>query len=60
MPVRNPQELVRFQLYITKEQHDFLRDHTFKTGISGGRAARKALTMYAKRHGVVLSEEANP
>lgn len=59
-PVKNSDRvgLVRFQLYITREQHEFLRKHAFETGISGGRAARKGINLYAKRHGVNLTEEA--
>jgi hypothetical protein len=59
MPVKNPQDLVRFQSYISAEQHEFLRKLAFEKGISGGRAIRKALVLYAKRHGVQLTDEAN-
>ena len=49
--------MVRFQMYITREQHSFLKTLAKEKGISGGFAVRKGLCLYARKHGVILSDE---
>lgn len=46
--------MVRFQLYVTKEQQAFLRQLAQERGISGGYAMRKGLVLYARKHGTLL------
>ena len=46
--------MVRFQMYVTREQHQFLKRLSQEKGIYGGYAMRKGLALYAKKHGVVL------
>jgi hypothetical protein len=48
---------VRFQAYISKEQHAFLRRLAYEKGISGGSAVRKGIILFAKKQGVTLTEE---
>ena len=47
--------MVRFQLYVTRQQHDFLKKLSEEKGISGGYVMRRGLTLYAKqKQGVTL------
>ena len=52
-------KMIRFDLYITREQHDFLKRLAKKTGISGGYAIRKGLSLYARKQGINLPAENN-
>lgn len=49
--------MVRFQIFLTPEQKQFLRKHAYETGISGSHAIRKGLRLYARTKGVDLSAD---
>lgn len=52
--------MVRFQLFLTNEQHAFLRKHAYETGMSGGLTLRKGLRLFAKNKGVDLPATLTP
>lgn len=54
MTTQTQEPMVRFQLYVTKEQQAFLRRIARERGISGGYAMREGLLLYAKKHGTLL------
>ena len=59
-PITPNEETVRFQCFLTKAQHAYIKRLSYESGISGGYAIRKGLSMFAKRRGVNLSPGAVP
>ena len=52
--VTEAKTLVRFQCFLTRDQHAYIKRLAAEKGISGGYAVRKGLNMFAKRRGEAI------
>jgi hypothetical protein len=50
-PITTGETLVRFQCFVTKDQHSYLKWLASEKGIPGAYAIRKGLVLYANRRG---------